>query len=161
MTGKKLIDIILLAVMILATLAVIGLFYWTEKVYKKPPINEEAEKTALMNSVDAKAIPTFFKVDKMTISLIPVNELANARMKYLELEVHFVLFESGDVELIKVYLPVVQDRIIEVASRMSPDELNSLSGKILLEDRLKREINKALKKPVVKNIFFASFIVQL
>ncbi|MBY0416372.1 MAG: flagellar basal body-associated FliL family protein, partial [Bdellovibrionales bacterium] len=40
-------------------------------------------------------------------------------------------------------------------------ELNSLSGKILLEDRLKREINKALKKPVVKNIFFASFIVQL
>jgi flagellar FliL protein len=161
MTGKKLLDMILLGVMMLATLAVVGLFYYTEKMYKKPPINEDAEKTALLTSVDAKAIPTFFKVDKMTISLIPANGSVNARMKYLELEMHLVLFEAGDLELMKASLPIVQDRIIEISSRMSPDELNSLSGKILLEDRLKREINKAMKKPVVKNIYFASFIVQL
>ena len=60
----------------------------------------------------------------------------------------------------KVNLPVVQDRIIDITSKMGPDELNSLSGKILLEDRLKREINKTMKKPMVKNIYFASFIVQ-
>lgn len=151
---------ILLGVMILATLAVVGLFYYTEKMYKKPPIDEGAEKAALLTSVDSKGIPTFFKVDKMTISLIPRNEAANSRMRWLEIEMHLVLFETSDLEEMKTNLPLVQDRIIDIASKMGPDELNSLSGKILLEDRLKREINKAMKRPVVKNIFFASFIVQ-
>lgn len=160
MTGKKLLDMILLGVMLLATLAVAGLFYYTEKVYKKPPIDENAEKAALLNSVDAKAVPTFFKVDKMTISLIPRNENSNSRMRWLEIEMHLVLFETTDLELMKTNLAVVQDRIIDIASKMGADELNSLSGKILLEDRLKRDINKALHKPVVKNIYFASFIVQ-
>ena len=160
MTGKKLLDMILLGVMILATLAVVGLFYYTEKMYKKPPIDENAEKKALLGSVDAKAIPTFFKVDKMTISLIPKNETANSRMRWLEVEMHLTLFEVHDLDLMKANLPIVQDRIIDIASKMGPDELNSLSGKILLEDRLKREINKTLKKPTVKNIYFASFIVQ-
>ncbi|MBC7711687.1 MAG: flagellar basal body-associated FliL family protein [Rhizobacter sp.] len=160
MTGKKMIDMILLGVMMLATLAVVGLFYYTEKMYKKPPIDENAEKKALLTSVDYKSIPTFFKVDKMTISLVPKNEQANARMKWLEVEMHMTLFSAEDSGLMKAYLPVVQDRIIDITSKMGSDELNSLTGKIILEDRLKKEINKALKKPVVKNIFFASFIVQ-
>lgn len=160
MTGKKLFDNILLGVMLLATLAVVGLFYYTEKIYKRPPINEDAEKAALMQSVDAKALPTFFKVDKLTISLTPKADATNTRMRWLELEVHLVLFESGDVEFVKRNLPVVQDRIIDIASKMGPEELNTLSGKILLEDRLRREINKGLGKTAVKNIFFASYIVQ-
>jgi flagellar FliL protein len=160
MTGKKLLDMILLGVMLLSTLAVAGLFYYTEKVYKKPPIDEAAEKTALMGEVNAKALPTFFKVDKMTISLTPKNEALNSRMRWLEIEIHMVLFEEKELEAMKTNLPLVQDRIIDISSKMGPDELNSLSGKILLEDRLKREINKSLGKPVVKNIFFASFIVQ-
>ena len=160
MTGKKLVDMILLGVMILATLAVVGLFYYTEKMYKKPPIDENAEKAALLTSVDAKGIPTFFKVDKMIISLIPKNESANSRMKWLEVEMHMTVFEAADAELMKVNLPLVQDRIIDISSKMGADELNSLTGKILLEDRLKKAINTALNKTVVKNIFFASFIVQ-
>ncbi|NOT78524.1 MAG: hypothetical protein HOP07_05925 [Bacteriovoracaceae bacterium] len=160
MTGKKILDFILLGVMILATLAVTGLFYYTEKMYKRPPIDENAEKAALFSTVDAKAIPTFFKVEKMIVSLIPKNEAPNSRMRWLEIEIHLVLFESKDLETMKTYLPLVQDRIIDITSKMGPDELNSLSGKILLEDRLKREINHSLNRPVVKNIFFASFIVQ-
>ena len=159
MTGKKLIDTILLGVMMLATLSVVGLFYYTEKMYKKPPIDEHAEKASLLNSVEAKGIPTFFKVDKMTVSLIPKNEVANSRMRWLEVEMHLVLFDAADLESMKKNLPLVQDRIIDISSKMGPDELNSLSGKILLEERLKREINKSLGS-VVKTIYFASFIVQ-
>ena len=160
MTGKRLLDTILIALMLVSTLAVAGLFYYTEKVYKRPPINEEAEKAALMESVDAKAIPTFFKVDKLVISLTPKAEASNSRMRWLELEVHLVLFKSDELEFVKRNLPVVQDRIIDISSKMSPEELNTLSGKILLEDRLRREINKALGSVAVKNIFFASYIVQ-
>ena len=160
MTGKKLLDMILLGIMTLTTLAVIGLFYYTEKVYKRPPIDEKKEREALLKEGNAKAIPAFFKLEKMTVSLVPKDPTGIQRMRYVELEIHLVLFKSEEAGIIKTYLSVVQDKIIIIASKMGADELNSLTGKILLEDRLKKEINKALNKPVVKSIFFSRYIVQ-
>ncbi|MBC7539479.1 MAG: flagellar basal body-associated FliL family protein [Bacteriovorax sp.] len=160
MTGKKLLDMILLGVMTLTTLAVIGLFYYTEKMYKRPPIDESREKEALLKEGNPKALPAFFKLEKMTVSLVPKDNSGIQRMRYVELEIHLVLFKSDDAGIIKTYLSVVQDKIITVASKMGADELNSLTGKILLEDRLKKEINKSLGKPVVKSIFFSRYIVQ-
>lgn len=160
MTGKKIVDLILLAVMMVTTLAVIGLFYYTEKVYKRPPIDEEKEKEALLQESDPKALPAFYKLDKMTVSLVPRDPNANQRMRYVELEIHLVLFKTEDAGIIKTYLPLVQDKIITISSKMGADELNSLTGKILLEDRLKNEINKSLGKTVVKSIFFSRYIVQ-
>jgi flagellar FliL protein len=160
MTGKKLIDMILLGVMTLTTLAVVGLFYYTEKMYKRPPIDENKERDALLKEGNPKALPAFFKLEKMTVSLVPKDNSGIQRMRYVELEIHLVLFKSDDAGIIKTYLSVVQDKIITVASKMGADELNSLTGKILLEDRLKKEINKSLGKPVVKSIFFSRYIVQ-
>jgi len=160
MTGKKLIDMILLAVMMLTTLAVIGLFYYTEKIYKRPPIDESKEKEAFLKESDAKTIPAFYKLEKMTVSLVPRDPNANQRMRYIELEIHLVMFKSDDAGIVKTYLPIIQDKIIVIASKMGADELNSLTGKILLEDRLKKEINKSLGTPVIKSIFFSRYIVQ-
>lgn len=160
MTGKKMLDMILLAVMTLTTLAVIGLFYYTEKIYKRPPIDEKKEKDAFLKEGDPKAMPVYYKLDKLTVSLVPKDPNANQRMRYVELEISLVLFKPEDAGIIKTYTMVVQDKIITVSSKMGADELNSLTGKILLEDRLKKEINKALGKPVVKSIFFSRYIVQ-
>lgn len=160
MTGKKLFDMILLGLMVVTTLAVIGLFYYTEKVYKRPPIDEAKEKEALLKETDSKAVPAFYKLEKMTVSLVPKDPNANQRMRYVELEIHLVMFKAEDAGIIKTYLPLVQDKIIVIASKMGADELSSLTGKILLEDRLKKEINKSLGKPVVKSIFFSRYIVQ-
>lgn len=146
--------------MMLTTLAVIGLFYYTEKIYKRPPINEAKEKEALMQDSDAKTLPAFYKLDKMTVSLVPPEAKSNQRMRYIELEIHLVMFKSEDAGTIKTYLPIVQDKIIVIASKMGADELNSLTGKILLEDRLKKEINKSLGRPIVKSIFFSRYTVQ-
>ncbi|MFA6235865.1 MAG: flagellar basal body-associated FliL family protein [Bacteriovorax sp.] len=160
MTGKKLFDMILLGLMVVTTSAVIGLFYYTEKVYKRPPIDEAKEKESLLKDSDSKGVPAFYKLEKMTVSLVPKDPNANQRMRYVELEIHLVMFKADDAGIIKTYLPLVQDKIIVIASKMGADELNSLTGKILLEDRLKKEINKSLGKPVVKSIFFSRYIVQ-
>lgn len=160
MTGKKMLDMILLGVMILTTLAVIGLFYYTEKVYKRPPIDENKERDAFLKEGDPKAMPVFYKIDKLTVSLVPKDPNANQRMRYLEVELSLVLFKPEDAGIIKTYLMVVQDKIITISSKMGAEELNSLTGKLLLEDRLKKEINKTLGKPVVKSIFFSRYIVQ-
>lgn len=160
MTGKKLLDMILLLLMIVTTLAVIGLFYYTEKMYKRPLINESKEKEAFFKDNASKSIPSFYKIDKMIISLVPSDPLANQRMKYLEVEIHLVMFESSDAGIIKSYLPIIQDKIITIASKTGAEELNTLTGKMLLENRLKKEINKSLEKSVVKSIFFSRYIIQ-
>lgn len=160
MTGKKLVDTILVALTLLTTLGVLGLFYFTEKMYKKPPIDEAKEKEALMKQTDEKATPELFKLETMVFSLIPKDNQKVQRMRYLEIEVHLVLFEAEDKEMLKNNLPVVQDRIMEISSKMGPEELSTLSGKILLENRIKTEVNQKLNKPVVKTIYFSRYIVQ-
>ncbi len=160
MTGKKLIDTILTAVSLLTTLAVIGLFYWTEKIYKKPPIDEEKEKKELLASTSQKEIPTLFKVDKMILSLSNNSEKNNQRLHWIEVETNLALFNEEMLPTLKEKLPLIQDRIIAVCSKMGKEELSTLSGKVLLEERLKNEINKVLNDKVVKNIFFSKFVIQ-
>ncbi len=159
MTGKKLLDMILTGVSLLTTLLVVGMFYYTEKVYKKPPIDEEKEKALLLSEKTEKTLPTIFKVDKMIVSLSNKIE-QNQRMHWLEIEVNLELFKGDDLEFVKAYLPVIQDRIISTSSKMPPDEINTLSGKLILEERLKNEFNKALNKKAVYKIYFSKFIVQ-
>ncbi len=160
MTGKKMLDMILVGVMMLSTLGVMGLFYYTEKMYVKPPIDENKEKEALMSETSPNTLPIFFKVDKMVVSLTPNAEYKNERMRWLELEVSFQLFKESESEVMKENLPMIQDRIITLTSKMPIEDLNSVSGKVLLEERLKNAINKGLEKKIVKGIYFTRFIIQ-
>lgn len=160
MTGNKKLDTLITAIMFLTTTAVVGIFYYTEVVYKKPLVNESKEKESLLKESADKSIPQFYKIDKMVISLTPTNGPLNSRMRWLEIAMQMVLFESADEIYVSDNIAIVKDEIIGITSKMGPDELNSISGKILLEDRLKKAINKSLQKPVIKNIFFTNFIVQ-
>lgn len=160
MTGKKLFDMILTGLTLLTTLAVIGLFYYTEKIYVKPPINEEAEKAELFSNKADKVLPTIFKVEKMIVSLSPKEDTKIQRMRWLEVEVNLELFKTEDLEFVKAYLPAIQDRIIETTSKMGPDDINTISGKVILEERLKNEFNRVLGKKSVVKIYFSKFIVQ-
>ena len=44
--------------------------------------------------------------------------------------------------------------------KMSPEELNSLSGKLLLEKRLKKKIREMTHKNFISRIFYRRFVVQ-
>ncbi len=160
MLGKKLVDTILTLVSLLTTLGVLGLFYYTEKMYKKPRIDEAKEKETLFQKKDDKDLPELFKMDTMVFSLIPKDQKNLLRMRYLEVEVHLVLFEKEAKDFLKANLPIVQDRIMDIASHMGADELKTLSGKILLENRIKTELNAKFGKPTIKGIFFSKYIVQ-
>jgi flagellar FliL protein len=160
MTGKKMLDNILVGLMLLSSIGVISLFYYTEVSYKRPPIDEAKEKETFLKTFDPKTVPTLLKIDKMVISLIPKDEKSNQRMKYLEIEAHLVLFKSEYLESMKTNVSVVLDRLIVISSKMGADELNTLTGKILLEDRLRKDINSIFGKPVVKSIFFSRYTVQ-
>ena len=70
-------------------------------------------------------------------------------------------FREDQKALIKQNEPIIKDVVIEIASQYEPDDLNSLTGKILLETRIKNQVNAKLgNSPVVKKIYFSVFVVQ-
>jgi flagellar FliL protein len=82
------------------------------------------------------------------------------RLRYLDVEMNILTFHNDQKELIKANEYIIKDILIEIGSQLGPDELETLSGKILLENKLKKQINTKLGQPVVKQIYFSGFIVQ-
>ena len=82
------------------------------------------------------------------------------KLRFLDMILHLVPFESKYVETLEKYKPQISDIVISVSSKMTPDDLNTATGKILLESRIKTKINDLLGKAVVKEILFSKFIIQ-
>ena len=83
-----------------------------------------------------------------------------ARLRFLNTQMNLVLFNESDRELVMGMKPHIFDTLIDIAGNMKPKELNSITGKILLETRVKKQINDLLKRPVLKKILFSKFIIQ-
>ena len=64
-----------------------------------------------------------------------------ARLRFLELEISLFPFKEKQKAKLEALTPILKDTIIDVSSKMSPDELNSISGKILLEERIKKSFS--------------------
>jgi flagellar FliL protein len=69
-------------------------------------------------------------------------------------------FHADQTELVKSYEHLIKDVLIEITSHLVPEELDTLSGKILLENKIKKQVNSKLGQPVIKQIYFSGFIIQ-
>ncbi|EQC44636.1 flagellar basal body-associated protein FliL [Bacteriovorax sp. BSW11_IV] len=156
MTGNRTIDTVIMALTLLLTMATAGLFIYTEKVYKHPVPSDAAEKERLMQDSAQYNALTTTKIEKLIINL----DSPTKRLRFLEVEVNFVTFKESGAKDITENNAIVNDTIIRLANEMPPEELNSISGKILFENRIKRALNDFYGRPVIKEIFFSSFVVQ-
>ncbi len=138
------------------TAACVGVFVFTEMLYQRPLPNEEIEKASLLTDSKEKVFPAPFKLDKLIINL----KSRKTRLRFLNLQVYIVPFHNKYDDLFEKSRAIINDSIIDITSRMAADELNSISGKILLEDRLKKAINRITKKQTVKGLLFTKFVVQ-
>ncbi|MDD0852214.1 flagellar basal body-associated FliL family protein [Halobacteriovorax sp. GB3] len=156
MTGNNAIDKVLTLLTLLASLVTMGLFVYTEVIYTPPVPSEKAEKEKLMSDSESYNYPSTTKMDKLIINL----ESRTKRLRFLEVEVNFVTFKQSQSQSIIDSKAIINDTLIRLANEMTPEELNSISGKILFENRVKKSINKYFQKPTVKEIHFSKFIVQ-
>ena len=156
MTGKKLIDTILIGLMLLATLATVGVFVYTQILYERPLPNPAAEKAKMMAQAKEQLFPNSYKLDKLIINL----PSKSSRLRFLDVQAYLVPFSSEATDSFDKKKAKIQDIFIEVASAIEPNELGTISGKILLESRLKKKINELFPKPLVKNIQFTDFVIQ-
>ncbi|OIQ17054.1 MAG: hypothetical protein BM556_12625 [Bacteriovorax sp. MedPE-SWde] len=156
MTGNKTIDKVLILLLILATGGALGTFIFTEKIFKKPLPNNEVELSKLKNDTKGISTPDSYKLDKITVNITSKNR----RLRFLDVQIHLVVFKKDQISLLEENKPILNDIIIDVASGMEPDELNSIAGKLIFENRVKKNVNNHLKKVVVKELFYTKFVVQ-
>lgn len=156
MTGRKLLDQIIIALTLMTTIATVGVFVYTNVIYKKELPNDATELKSLKKDFGELNFPTTYVLDKITLNL----ESATRRLRFLDVQINLVLFNQDDSTVLDEHKPQVYDIVIDVAAAISPEELNSLSGKLIFESRIKKRINELVKKRVVKEVFYSKFVVQ-
>ncbi|MFI5389717.1 MAG: flagellar basal body-associated protein FliL [Bacteriovoracales bacterium] len=144
---------ILLYVSLLVSALTVGMFYYWYS-YEKPPPSDAVETEKLLKGKEKST--DMFQVKKMVIN-IPSRP---GRLRFFETSINFVPYLDTDVKILEDHEFILRDSIIEVARKMKEEELNSVSGKLLLEERLINQINSIFKRNIVKEIYFSAFVIQ-
>jgi flagellar basal body-associated protein FliL len=147
---------ILLIVNVVGMLASAGLVYYAHNSIKPPQINPDEEWKKLMEKGIEQAQVSPIAIPKIILNL---NSGAN-NLKFLELEMDILTFTEAQKEIIKNSHPAIYDTTVDICGNMESAELLSLSGKILLENRLRENINQKLGEKIIKEIFFSRYIIQ-
>ena len=156
MTGNPLFDKILLGVNGLVAIGAAALVIYSHTSIKPMPTDQVLEEKSLQEiaAADNQITPVMFK--KMVVNIYAEG----TRLRYLETEIGLLPFSEADKEGLKKAEHLLQDALIDIAGKMSPEELASVTGKILLEGRLKKRLNEKIGNVVIKQIYFTKFIVQ-
>jgi flagellar FliL protein len=147
---------ILLIVNAVGMLASAGLVFYSHNSIKSEQINPEKEWQKLLEKGVEQAKITPIAVPKITVNL---NSGAN-NLRFLDLEMDILTFAESQKQTIKEKHPLIFDTTIDICGNMEAGELLSLSGKILLENRLRENINQKLGEKIIKEIFFSRYVVQ-
>ena len=147
---------ILIILNFVVVLAGAGLVYYAHNIIKPEPTNQAAEAESLKTNAAEQAQVQALPMKKFVVNL----HSRESRLRYLDVEMNILPFHNDQKELIKANEYILKDILIETASHLAPEDLDTLSGKILLENKLKKQINAKLGQPVVKQIYFSGFIVQ-
>jgi len=156
MTGNKTIDKILVGVNLLVIFAALGLVVKASYFSNPDAIDPDKEARELESEVKSSQNIPLFKLDKLIINLPSTSK----RLRYLDIVVHIRPFKPSQLGSLKEKKSEVTDAIISIAGKMVPNELATLSGKILLEEKLKNKINSFFKSPTVEKIFYSKFVIQ-
>ncbi len=147
---------ILVLINLVVVLAGAGLVFYSHNMIKPAPTDQAAEIQNLQSDAAAKAQVQPVPMKKFVVNL----HSRSSRLRYLDLEMNILPFHEDQKELIKARDYIFKDIVIEIGAQLEPDDLESLSGKILLENKIKKQVNAKLGQPVVKQIFFSGFVVQ-
>lgn len=148
--------IFIFANLIIALLAS-GVVYYSHNLLKPPATDQLAEEQALKSNA----------IELSQLSPVPIKKFAvnlhskNSRLRYLDIEMNILTFHEDQKEIIKSNEHIFKDAVVEIASHLTPEDLESVTGKILLENKIKKQVNSKLgESPVIKQIYFSGFVIQ-
>jgi flagellar FliL protein len=148
---------ILIIVNLVVAVAGVGIVFYSHNMIKPEPTDQVAEAESLKQQASEanqlKPVP----IKKFVVNL---HSQSN-RLRYLDLEMNVLTFKQEQAQIIKDNEHIFKDIVVELASHLTPEDLESVTGKILLENRIKKQVNAKLgDPPVIKQIYFSGFVVQ-
>ena len=157
MKGKLSPELILVLLSFVISLGVAIFFFWSSKeMFKRPDIDIAKEQAALKEAAKKILVPENFAISKMIMNLPTKTN----RLRFLNLSINYVPFNNSQIKFLDENKHVLKDIIIDIGNTMYPEELNSISGKILFEERIKAKTNELLGPRLIKEIYFSSFVFQ-
>ena len=158
MKGIHKFDLITSVSLSLITFAVLGFFYYTIILYTNATYSDSNLQESIVNkmSQEEKVFTPPIDMKRLVINLPSKTR----RLRFLELELSFETLQKNNGNFLEKYGPLIKDVAIGEVGKMTPAELNSLSGKIILEQRLKTKIREKTQKNLISRIFYRRFVVQ-
>lgn len=136
--------------------AATALVVYAHTLLSPPPTNQSKEFSGMVKDSMLEFQKPQAQFPEMVVNLYS----RETRLRFVNLKMTVETFEQSQNQLVENSKPLIQDALIDIASNMTPQELNSVTGRILLETRVKKAVNNSFGRPVVKKIFFSKFIVQ-
>lgn len=148
---------IFILINLIVALGAAGVVFYSHNIIKPPPTDQVAEAAAIKTEAVTGTQLQPVQIKKFAVNLHSLS----SRLRYLDLEMNILTFEEGQKPIIKANEHIFKDVAIEVASHLEPDDLISVTGKILFENKIKKRVNARLGElPTVKQIYFSVFVVQ-
>ncbi|MBP5296084.1 MAG: flagellar basal body-associated FliL family protein, partial [Bacteriovoracaceae bacterium] len=127
------------------------------KVYKRPLISDKAEFQEL------KVAAANYDQDSATFKLGPLttNLASNSnRLRFVSFELYLLPQKDEDLKLLEEQSAALYDFIYQNLDRFTPQEINTVSGKLIFESRLKNNINQFFGRSIIRAMYFSDFMVQ-
>jgi flagellar FliL protein len=116
------------------------------------------KKEEVKHEEPAKA-PVFITLETFTLNLQPDPD-----EKFLQLDIQLQVASSEVVDLLKLQMPVVRNRLLLLLTSKKASEILTMEGKQQLSEEIMAEIKKPFspegKPQEVLGVFFTSFVVQ-
>ena len=156
MTGNPAIDKIIMGINTLVVAGAVGLVYYSHNMIQPPKLDENKEFTNMQRDAMVELKKPAVVYDEIVVNLYSRER----RLRFLKLQLNLEVFKDGQQTKVEELKPIILDSLIDITGNMKPDELNSITGKILLEARLKNKINSITDDKIIKKIFFSQYVVQ-
>lgn len=156
MTGNPNLDKIIAGLNVAIVGLSVGLIYYAHNMIAPPSTDKASELGSMIENQMAELQKPPVVLEEIVVNLYS----REARLRFLDTQMNIELYEERDRETVMLLKPHIFDTLIDVAGNMSPNELNSVTGKILLETRVKNRVNDMVPNPVIRKILFSKFIIQ-
>jgi flagellar basal body-associated protein FliL len=165
----------------IAMVAALAFFYYSNYIFKRPPITEDGERDRLAEakeSVTPPALPGFVSFDPVTINIEPIpghpsgegesHRQINGKLHYATVGFSLEIRDKNLQELVEAVRPQVIDKVIQILGKKTYQEIVTAQGRYILHAQIMDFANhlithhsiKPMRESLVTNVYFTQFIVQ-
>ncbi|SBS24929.1 Flagellar protein LafL [Marinomonas aquimarina] len=155
---KKLIIIILMALLVLGGGGAAAYFFLLSG--DDSETTAEGEGAAATEMVQTEGPAIYLDLDQPFV----VDFLVSGKQRYLQLNMTLKSRDQGQVDAVKLHMPLIRNSLVLLFSSQSFDELQTVEGKQKLKSAAVETINNILTQETglggIEDVLFTNFVMQ-